>query len=188
MSTTYRLTTPDLVLLGLLSEKPRHGYEINAELARRNVEDWAGVSRPQVYYSLKKLAGLGMIAATAQAREKGVRSAERQVYAVTTEGLTALREGLTREEWATEQSLPPFLTWLALAPYATQEAAQKVIELRESVLRAEIAREEEHLIVIRDHPAAAARMGELMVTHKIAQWRAELAWLASVQEKLLPVH
>jgi hypothetical protein len=50
------LTTPDLVLLSLLVERPMHGYEANQELVRREVQDWAGVSRPQVYYSLEKLA------------------------------------------------------------------------------------------------------------------------------------
>lgn len=33
------LTTPDLVLLSLLAEGPRHGYEANAELERREVRD-----------------------------------------------------------------------------------------------------------------------------------------------------
>src|SRR5437879_5166190 len=50
------LTTPDLVLLSLLAERPMHGYQANLELERREVRDWAGISRPQVYYSLEKLA------------------------------------------------------------------------------------------------------------------------------------
>ena len=43
------LTTPDLVLLSLLAERPMHGYQANLELERREVRDWAGISRPQVY-------------------------------------------------------------------------------------------------------------------------------------------
>ncbi len=49
------LTTPDLVLLSLLAERPMHGYQANLELERREIRDWAGISRPQVYYSLEKL-------------------------------------------------------------------------------------------------------------------------------------
>ena len=56
-----KLTTPDLVLLSLLAERPLHGYEANALLEFRKVRDWAGVSRPQVYYSLDKLARRGLI-------------------------------------------------------------------------------------------------------------------------------
>ncbi len=57
------LTTPDLVLLSVLAERPMHGYEANLELERRQVRDWAGISRPQVYYSLEKLAQLGLLRA-----------------------------------------------------------------------------------------------------------------------------
>src|ERR1700757_34444 len=55
------LTTPDLVLLSLLAERPMHGYQANLELERRGIRDWAGISRPQVYYSLEKLARAGLI-------------------------------------------------------------------------------------------------------------------------------
>src|ERR1700682_6632724 len=58
------LTTPDLVLLSLLAERPMHGYQANLELERREIRDWAGVSRPQGYYSLEKLAHAGMIRAS----------------------------------------------------------------------------------------------------------------------------
>lgn len=57
------LTTPDLVLLSLLAERPLHGYQANIELGRREVRDGAGISRPQVDYSLEKLARLGLIRA-----------------------------------------------------------------------------------------------------------------------------
>jgi DNA-binding PadR family transcriptional regulator len=43
-----KLTTPDLVLLSLLAERPMHGYQANAELERREIRDWAAISRPQV--------------------------------------------------------------------------------------------------------------------------------------------
>jgi DNA-binding PadR family transcriptional regulator len=38
-----------------------HGYELVGELLRRDVDDWAAVSRPHVYYSIKKLAKLDLI-------------------------------------------------------------------------------------------------------------------------------
>src|SRR6266852_8047897 len=55
------LTIPDLVLLSLLAECPMHGYQVNLELERRCIRDWAAISRPQVYYSLEKLASAGFI-------------------------------------------------------------------------------------------------------------------------------
>src|SRR2546421_10904131 len=65
------LTTPDLVLLSLLAERPMHGYQANLELERREIRDWANVSRPQVYYSLEKLARGALIRSRSEERRVG---------------------------------------------------------------------------------------------------------------------
>ena len=48
-----------------------HGYEANQELQRRQVEDWAGISRPQVYYSLEKLNRLLLVHAAESDEKRG---------------------------------------------------------------------------------------------------------------------
>ena len=82
------LTTPDLVLLSLLSERRMHGYQVNLELERRQVRDWAGISRPQVYYSLEKLAGLGLIRAANS--DDPATGPERSVFGTSARGRAAL--------------------------------------------------------------------------------------------------
>src|SRR5271168_2430286 len=94
-------TTPDLVLLSLLAERPMHGYQANAELERRQIRDWAGVSRPQVYYSLDKLARLGMIRDATNRGPAG--GPERSVFATSAKGRAALAEALDRDEWAVQR-------------------------------------------------------------------------------------
>src|SRR5215468_12188249 len=106
-----KLTTPDLVLLSLLAERPMHGYQANALLEFRKVREWAGVSRPQVYYSLEKLAKLGFLRSTKAADESG--GPERQVFETTSRGRTALAGALDREDWTNQKERPAFLTWLA---------------------------------------------------------------------------
>src|SRR5947209_17646635 len=88
------LTTPDLVLLSLLAERPMHGYQANLELERREVRDWAGISRPQVYYSLKKLVRCGFIRA-AESHDPSA-GPERTVFATTAGGRSALAKALER--------------------------------------------------------------------------------------------
>jgi len=102
------LTVPDLVLLSLLAEQPMHGYQANLELERRQVQDWASVSRPQVYYSLEKLARLNLIAETGD-REPAL-GPERRIFSTTPKGRTALSASLEREDWINERARPPFLT------------------------------------------------------------------------------
>src|SRR5215467_4810553 len=113
MRSRRALTTADLVLLSLLAERPMHGYQANAELVRREVRDWAAISRPQVYYSMQKLARLGLLRkAKDQSQAEGP---ERQVYRVTPRGSAALADALERDDWCMQRERPPFLTWMALS-------------------------------------------------------------------------
>src|ERR1700727_1320306 len=92
-----KLTTPDLVLLSLLAERPMHGYEANALLEFRKVRDWAGVSRPQIYYSLDKLARRELVRPV---RSDDAGGPERNVYETTPRGRSALADALERTDWA----------------------------------------------------------------------------------------
>ena len=61
------LTTADVVVLSLLTERAMHGYDLISEYERQEVVDWASVSKAQVYYALQKLERLGLIEASADA-------------------------------------------------------------------------------------------------------------------------
>src|SRR5438552_3304589 len=109
---TAELTTPDLVLLSLLAERPMHGYQINETLETRNIRDWAGVSRPQIYYSLDKLTGAGLLA---RSRDDGpAEGPERRVYRTTALGLFRLSAAHCAPHWTTNLPMPALLTLLAL--------------------------------------------------------------------------
>src|ERR1700689_4236424 len=92
-----KLTTPDLVRLSLLAERPMHGYEANALLEFRKVRDWAGVSRPQVYYSLDKLARRGLTRAAGS--DDDAAGPERHIFETTPRGRAALADALERDDW-----------------------------------------------------------------------------------------
>src|ERR1700719_3432887 len=107
------LTTPDLVLLSLLAERRMHGYEANLELERRDIRDWAAISRPQVYYSLEKLAAAGMVRAANDSEPAA--GPERSVYQTTAKGRAAIADALEREDWTTQRERAAFSTWIALS-------------------------------------------------------------------------
>src|SRR5438128_7643121 len=106
-----RLTTPDLVILSLLAERPMHGYEVNATLEDRKIRDWAAVSRPQIYYSLEKLTRLGLICVTDDASLSA--GPERRVFQTTEEGRKRLADALESPRWTNAKIHEPFQTWLA---------------------------------------------------------------------------
>jgi DNA-binding PadR family transcriptional regulator len=176
------LTIPDLVLLSLLAERPLHGYEANQELVRREVQDWAGISRPQVYYSLEKLARGGLIRAAKS--EEAAAGPERSVFTTTAKGRTALAEGLEREDWAMGRERPPFLTWLALSWQARSGVFERQLQRRQAFLEKELAREEEVLRSVRQEVGHSFHEAIWMLSLTIDQFRCELLWLQKLSAEV----
>ena len=176
------LTTPDLVLLSLLAERPMHGYEANAELERRQVRDWAGISRPQVYYSLEKLARMGLVRAAES--DEPQAGPERRVFVTTAKGRAALADALEREEWTTQRDRPPFLTWIALSWQARPGVFQQQLERRREFLETELAREEATLRAIRKEVGHRFHEAVWMVSLIIQQFRLELKWLRKLSREI----
>jgi len=176
------LTVPDLVLLSLLVEQPMHGYQANLELERRQVQDWAGVSRPQVYYSLEKLARLGLIA------EKGdhepALGPERRIFSTTAKGRAALASALERKDWTNQRDRPPFLTWMALSWQASPGTVLKQLRSREQFLEGELAREQETLRAVEKETGHAFHEAVWMLKLVIEQFHTELLWLRQVAAEI----
>ncbi|HKV78255.1 MAG TPA: PadR family transcriptional regulator [Candidatus Sulfotelmatobacter sp.] len=175
------LTTPDLVLLSLLAERPMHGYQANLELERRQVRDWAGISRPQVYYSLEKLLRLGLIRTAAS--DEPVAGPERSVFATTAAGRTALAEALEREEWTNQRERPPFLTWIALSWQTRPGVFERQLRRRRNFLEKELAREEATLRGIRREVGHRFHEAVWMVSLAIQQIRTELRWIEKLERE-----
>jgi len=173
------LTTPDLVILSLLDERPRHGYEVNAELERRQVRDWAAVSRPQIYYSLDKLARLRLIRGTASVEP--AEGPDRNVFETTADGRAALAEALERHHWATGRDRPPFLTWMALSWRAKPGVFKAQLENRRKFLTHELARERATLDGVLAEIGHPYHEAVWMLTLIIDQFETELRWLKRVE-------
>jgi DNA-binding PadR family transcriptional regulator len=175
-------TAPDLVILSLLAERGMHGYEVNLELERRCVRDWAGISRPQVYYSLEKLAAAGLIRSGES--DEPAAGPERRVFETTAKGRHALSDALERQEWATQRDRPAFLTWVALSWQARDGVFQKQIARRREFLGSELAREEETLRSILEEVGHPYHEAVWMVRLMIEQFKTELQWLRKVAREL----
>src|SRR5438876_5869511 len=175
------LTTPDLVLLSLLAERPMHGYQANAELERREVRDWAGISRPQVYYSLEKLARRGLIRAAKN--DEPAAGPDRQVFATTAKGKAALAEALEREDWTMQRERPAFLTWIALSWLVRPGVFPKQLKRRRQFLEKEVAREGETLRSIVEEVGHPYHEAVWMVSLMIEQFKTELGWLKRLERE-----
>ncbi len=179
---THKLTTPDLVLLSLLAERPMHGYQANAELERREIRDWAGISRPQVYYSLEKLGRAGMIRSLET--DAPAAGPERSSFETTAKGRAALADALERTDWTTQRGRSAFLTWVALSWQARAGVFEQQIRRRQKFLEKEVAREKEVLRSILKEVGHPHHEAVWMVSLMIEQFRTELRWLKRVAREV----
>jgi len=175
------LTTPDLVLLSLLAERSMHGYEANLELERRCIRDWAAISRPQVYYSLEKLAAAGFIRKM-QSSEPAA-GPERTVFETTPKGRVATADALEREDWTNQRDHPVFPTWIALSWLARPGVFREQLRRRRKFVELELVREKETLRSILKEVGHAHHEAVWMVTLAIEQFRTELKWLRKLQRE-----
>ena len=176
------LTIPDLVLLSLLAERPMHGYEANLELERRCIRDWANISRPQVYYSLEKLAAAGLI--SKQPSSEPAAGPERAVFATTRRGRVATAVALERDDWTSQRDRPVFSTWIALSWLARPGVFKDQLGRRREFVKQELAREKQTLRSILDEVGHSYHEAVWMVTLMIEQFRTELKWLRKLEREL----
>ncbi len=176
------LTTPDLVLLSLLAERPMHGYQANAELERREIRDWANVSLPQVYYSLKKLKHEGLLRASETSEP--LDGPERSTLETTEKGRAALADALEHEGWTTHRERPPFLTWMALSWQTRPGVFLKQLKRRRKFLLNEIKREKKTLLSIYAEVGHQYHEAVWMVGFMLEQMRVEVRWTHQLEREL----
>ena len=176
------ITTPDLVVLSYLEQKPMHGYELNQVLESHDAKDWAGISRPQVYYSLNKLKKMRFIHRVSNA--SGPLGPDKQVFELSESGKKILRDSVSKDEWATQRPAPPFLTWLALSDHAPRSRAKQIVEERRKFLHSEIQREKETLKSFPDEDSWPIRKAKLMIGMTIEHFESELKWLKNLDVEM----
>jgi DNA-binding PadR family transcriptional regulator len=170
-----RLTTPDLVILSLLAERPMHGYEVNATLENRNIRDWAPVSRPQIYYSLDKLTALGLICVGSD--ESRAAGPERRVFETTAAGRDRLADALESRHWVHNRVHQPFLIWLALSWQARPRTFRKQLNARKKLLADRLAQKRATLEDVLGEVGHPYHEAVWMLQLKIEQMENEQRWI-----------
>jgi DNA-binding PadR family transcriptional regulator len=95
-----------LLILGVLRQQPRHGYEVRQTLELWNAEQWANVAYGSIYFALKKMAEEHLVEETGT-DQVGNRPA-RTVYAITEEGQSEFDRLLREYWWEPKPTINPF--------------------------------------------------------------------------------
>jgi DNA-binding PadR family transcriptional regulator len=162
------LTDSELLVLGLVAEMPRHGYELEQIIEERGMREWTQIGFSSIYYVLNKLEQKGLIKADVPASAKAKKS-----YDLTSKG----RETLVEQTLATLKSLQPTYPSLLLGmihwSVLTREQALDALEVRKNALAKELERMENIHFEQQPLPDYVDSIFEF----SIGQLKAEADWL-----------
>src|SRR5215471_11555226 len=79
------MTEPELLVLGLVAEMPRHGYQLAEEIEQRGMREWTPIGFSSIYFLLSKLEKKGLVRS-----EEPTRAKAKKVYTVTAAGRNAV--------------------------------------------------------------------------------------------------
>ena len=161
----------DIVLLSLLAEQPRHGYDLDRVIEQRGYRQWTSLAFSSVYYLLKRLSERGLLEP-----DEGSQG-RRTVFRVTEAGRRELRQAAGERVLAPAPPSAGVLPALnaysrlddpalaALLVHRAEALLGRLDELR--ALRAQV--DEEHALAIFDY--------------EILRQEADLAWTRSLLKK-----
>jgi DNA-binding PadR family transcriptional regulator len=116
------------MVLGVLSEGERHGYELLKDLEERGLLRWAPASKVAVYKCLARMEAEGSLTSWTQ-REGS--APEKRVYAITAAGENRLREMIYA---AVSRHQPLRFESLAALPFLTRLEKEDAVEALENRL------------------------------------------------------
>ena len=161
----------DIVVLSLLAEQPRHGYDLDRVIEQRGYRQWTSLAFSSVYYLLKRLSERGLLEP-----DEGSQG-RRTVFRVTEAGRRELRQAAGERVLAPAPPSAGVLPALnaysrlddpALAVLLARRAEALLGRLDElRALRAQV--DEEHALAIFDY--------------EILRQEADLAWTRSLLKK-----
>jgi PadR family transcriptional regulator, regulatory protein AphA len=163
-------------LLGLLGERPLHGYELYRELSRKTGLGlvWT-VKQAQLYAILSKLEGEGLISAELVAQEG---RPPRRVFHLTTRGRKAYSEWSASPASRKDFKLD-FFAKLYFARRAGWSAAEALVVAQRGACSAWIDE-----MRARSDSCEAGSLDDLVYRYRIGQLEATLSWLDECLECL----
>ncbi len=115
------MTNAELAILSLISETPRHGYEIEQIIKARGMREWTEIGFSSIYYLLKKLEKAGLV--ESQLIPTQGRGSKRRVYQITAKGRESLSKATSMALSQPKPSYPSILLGIANLPLLSQKQA-----------------------------------------------------------------
>ncbi len=170
-----KLTNAELMLLGLVAEMPRHGYQIEQVIEQRGMREWAQIGFSSIYFVLGKLKKAGFVEASTPEGKKA-----KKVFSSTEAGRIALAQQSIDALKNPQPAHSSVLLGLAHWPILEQATAFSALEARAIALDNEI----ERLGTIQNNQHPLPDFVEAMFDFSLSQLKAEKQWAIRTIQKL----
>jgi DNA-binding PadR family transcriptional regulator len=176
---TLATTKIDLLLLGLLLDRPMHGYELYQQIQAEGIDTWFNVSMAGVYYSLGKLRDQGLVA---ESRQRGGRSARKSIYRLTEEGRAAFFAAMEAQAASQEKTYLDYDVAIYLLNKLPMQRAIPLLEQRQEFLAEQTRQVQAALATERDNGDAPPKIA--ILDHNLRFLEMEQNWLADVMRDI----
>ena len=164
------LTASEVIVLGLVIERPRHGYDLEQVIEQRGVRQWADIGFSSIYYLLAKLETRGLVSVP----EAPAAAKSRRVFHATAAG----KDAAGRHALALIEELRPvpypFLVGLANLPLLSEQEYARALRTRLVQVEARIAAVRQ----ARQAQAPLALPAREVFSYSLSLLEAEGSWLA----------
>jgi len=167
----------ELLLLGLLRESPKHGYDIKIKI-QEILSLFAGVKLKSIYYPLRILEKKGLVAKHAA---KAGRRPQRFIYSLTPKGKARFNDLLTKS--LLEVKRPQFSLDLSLyfLHYLKAQTARRRLRARQALL-SRISKGLEEMI--KNPPQKQPQSLSRILEHNLKVLKAESEFLATLNQSI----
>jgi DNA-binding PadR family transcriptional regulator len=165
------LTPAELTVLGLVIERPQHGYDLEQVIEQRGIRQWTDIGFSSIYYLLTKLEQRGLL----HVPEAPAAAKSRRVFHATTEG-RRVAAGNALALIAEARPTPhPMLVGVANLSILTAQQYEQALRTRLAQLEARIAAVQAAQQAQAPLPLAAREV----FSYALSLMDAERQWLAA---------
>ena len=167
--TARDFTDSELLVLGLVAEMPRHGYELEQVIEQRGMRQWTEIGFSSIYFVLGKLEEKGLVKAEAPATAKAKKS-----YRMTGKGTKTLVDQTLAAIKTVRPTYAPLLMGMIHWSVLTRDEALDALQTRKEALAEELTRLESIHLEQQPLPDYV----DAMFDFSVGQLRAEAEWVA----------
>jgi DNA-binding PadR family transcriptional regulator len=158
----------ELLILGLIAEMPRHGYELEGVIEKRAMREWTRIGFSSIYYVLGKLEKRGLISADTPESAKA-----KKLYTLTDLGKEVLIDQTLSAITTIQPTYPSLLLGMLHLSVLTREQVLDALETRINGINEELDRIKNTHFEQQPLPDHVDTIFE----YSIGQLTAELDWL-----------